>query len=84
LGLKVLNYGTIVVQDKKLKEDGSLETILVVKFTPFEKMIVTDYLKFQKLTRELALVKHHVNKVETNGAHKECSREIYAVRWRKS
>ena len=84
LGLKVLNHGTIVIQDNKLQEDGSRETILVVKFTPFENMTLSEYSKFQKLTRELALVKDHVNQVENNGAHKDCGGKMYAVGWRKS
>jgi hypothetical protein len=79
LGLKVLNYGTVVVQDKK-----SHETILIVKFTPFKNMTPNEYSKFQNLTRELALVRHHVNEVKTNGPHKNCAGEMYAVGWRKS
>jgi hypothetical protein len=84
LGLKILNYGTIVVQDNMLQEDGNRETILVVKFTPFENMTLNEYSKFQKLIRKLALVKHHVNEVSTNGAHKDCAGKMYAVGWRKS
>jgi hypothetical protein len=84
LGLNFLNYGTIVVQDNKLQEDGSQETILVVKFTPFENMTLSEYSKFQKLTRELVLVKHHVNEVLTNGVQKDCTGKMYAVGWRKS
>ena len=78
-GLKVLNYGTIVVQDTI-----SHETILVVKFIPFENMTLSEYSKFQKLTRELALVKDHVNEITSNGAHKDCGGKMYAVGWRKS
>jgi hypothetical protein len=47
-------------------------------------MTLNKYSKFQKLTRELALVKHHVNEVQPNGAHKDCTRKMYAVGWRKS
>jgi hypothetical protein len=78
LGLKVLNYNTIVVQD-----NNSQEIVLVVKFTPFENMTLSEYSKIQKLTRELALVKHHVNEIQTNGAHKDCTGKMYAVGWRK-
>jgi hypothetical protein len=84
LGLKVLNYGTVVIQDKKAQDDGSHETILIVKFTPFKNKTEYEYSKFQNLTRELALVRHHVNKIQTNGAHKNCVGEMYAVGWRKS
>jgi hypothetical protein len=79
LGLTVLNYGTVVVQDKE-----SRETILVVRFTPFENITLSKYSKFQKLTRELALVKDHVNEVQTNGTHKDCAGKMYAVGWQKS
>jgi hypothetical protein len=47
LVLKVLNYGTVVVQNNKLQEDGSWKTILVVKFIPFENMTLNEYSKFQ-------------------------------------
>jgi hypothetical protein len=67
-----------------LQEDGNRETILVVKFTPFENMTLNEYSKFQKLIRKLALVKHHVNEVSTNGAHKDCAGKMYAIGWRKS
>lgn len=50
----------------------------------FENMTLDDYFKFQKLIRELALVKDHVNEVSTNGAHKDYVEKIYAVGWRKS
>jgi hypothetical protein len=41
LGLTVLNYSTVVVQDNELQKDGSRETILVMRFTPFENMTLT-------------------------------------------
>ena len=47
-------------------------------------MILNEYSKFQKLTRELTLVKHHDNEVQTNGAYKDCVRNMYAIGWRKS
>jgi hypothetical protein len=42
-------------------------------------MTLNEYLKFQKLTRELVLVKYHMNEVQTNGTYKDCTKNIYIV-----
>jgi hypothetical protein len=47
-------------------------------------MTLNEYLKFEKLTRELALVKHHMNEVQTNGAYRNCVGEMNIVGWCKS
>ena len=46
-------------------------------------MILSEYSKFQKLTRELASVKYHVNEIETNGAHKHCGGKMHVIGWQK-
>jgi hypothetical protein len=63
-----LDHETVIVQDKKLQKDGTRETILIIKFILFESMTLNEYLKFGKLTKELVLIKHHINEVQINGA----------------
>ena len=42
-------------------------------------MMLNEYSKFEKLTKELALVKHYVNEVQINGVHKDCAGKMYAL-----
>jgi hypothetical protein len=74
-GTQVLSYGTIIIYDAK-----TLETLSIVKFTPFDKMKETrEYDDIEKLTQQLNSVSKTARKIESNVAHEGGSGNMYAM-----
>jgi hypothetical protein len=77
-GTHVVGYETVVVQDV-----DSLETVAIVKFTPFHMMRESgEYDTIEALTMQLVSISKTSRKIDTNGAHKGGTGDMWATGWR--
>ena len=60
-----------------------METLSIVKFTPFDKMKETgEYDDIEKLTQQISNVSKTARKIESNIVHEGGFGDMYAMEWR--